>query len=202
MGLIRAAISAVGGTMADQWKEFFICESLDADVLAVKGQKRIGSRSANKKGSDNLITSGSGIAVADGQCALIVEQGKIVEVCAEPGEYTYDASTEPTIFSGNLGSSLDQVFDVIGKRFTYGGDTGKDQRIYYINTKELIDNKFGTPNPASVPCSRQKYRSGRRCISAVQRSLFLQDIKSTSVLRKCMWKYRAGIQKRRAGSSA
>ena len=147
MGLIRAAISAVGGTMADQWKEFFICESLDADVLAVKGQKRIGSRSANKKGSDNLITSGSGIAVADGQCALIVEQGKIVEVCAEPGEYTYDASSEPTIFSGNLGSSLDQVFDVIGKRFTYGGDTGKDQRIYYINTKELIDNKFGTPNP-------------------------------------------------------
>ena len=147
MGLIRAAISAVGGTMADQWKEFFICESLDADVLAVKGQKRIGSRSANKKGSDNLITSGSGIAVADGQCALIVEQGKIVEVCAEPGGYTYDASTEPTIFSGNLGSSLDQVFDVIGKRFTYGGDTGKDQRIYYINTKELIDNKFGTPNP-------------------------------------------------------
>lgn len=147
MGLIRAAISAVGGTMADQWKEFFICESLDADVLAVKGQKRIGSRSANRKGSDNLITSGSGIAVADGQCALIVEQGKIVEVCAEPGEYTYDASTEPTIFSGNLGSSLDQVFDVIGKRFTYGGDTGKDQRIYYINTKELIDNKFGTPNP-------------------------------------------------------
>lgn len=147
MGLIRAAISAVGGTMADQWKEFFICESLDADVLAVKGQKRIGSRSANKKGSDNLITSGSGIAVADGQCALIVEQGKIVEVCAEPGEYTYDASTEPTIFSGNLGSSLDQVFDVISKRFTYGGDTGKDQRIYYINTKELIDNKFGTPNP-------------------------------------------------------
>lgn len=147
MGLIKAAAGAFGGTMADQWKEFFICESLDADVLAVKGQKRIGSRSANKKGSDNLITSGSGIAVADGQCALIVEQGKIVEVCAEPGEYTYDASTEPTIFSGNLGSSLDQVFDVIGKRFTYGGDTGKDQRIYYINTKELIDNKFGTPNP-------------------------------------------------------
>lgn len=136
--------------LAEQWPisgKVFICESLDADVLAVKGQKRIGSRSANKKGSDNLITSGSGIAVADGQCALIVEQGKIVEVCAEPGEYTYDASTEPTIFSGNLGSSLDQVFDVIGKRFTYGGDTGKDQRIYYINTKELIDNKFGTPNP-------------------------------------------------------
>ena len=147
MGLIRAAISAVGGTMADQWKEFFICESLDADVLAVKGQKRIGSRSANKKGSDNLITSGSGIAVADGQCALIVEQGKIVEVCAEPGEYTYDASTEPTIFSGSLGESIKETFKTVGKRFTYGGDTGKDQRIYYFNTKEILENRFGTPNP-------------------------------------------------------
>lgn len=147
MGLIKAALGAVGGTMADQWKEFFLCESLEADVLAVKGQKRIGGRSSNKKGNDNIITSGSGIAVADGQCVLIVEQGKIVEVCAEPGEYTFDASTEPTIFSGNLGDSLDKVFDVIGKRFTYGGDMAKDQRVYYINTKELMDNKFGTPNP-------------------------------------------------------
>ena len=147
MGLIRAAAGAVGGTMADQWREFFYCEAMDADTLVVKGQKQVGKRSSNTKGSENIISNGSGIAVADGQCMLIVEQGKIVEVCAEPGEYTYDASTEPTIFSGNLGSSLDQVFDVIGKRFTYGGDTGKDQRIYYINTKELIDNKFGTPNP-------------------------------------------------------
>ena len=147
MGLIRAAISAVGGTMADQWKEFFICESLDADVLAVKGQKRIGSRSANKKGSDNLITSGSGIAVADGQCALIVEQGKIVEVCAEPGEYTYDMSSEPSVFCGSLGEGIKATFQTIGKRFTFGGDTAKDQRVYYFNTKEITDNKFGTANP-------------------------------------------------------
>lgn len=147
MGLIKAAINSVTGTMADQWKEFFLCEAMESDVLAVKGQKRIGGKSSNKKGNDNIITSGSGIAVADGQCALIVDQGKIAEVCAEPGEYTYDASTEPTIFSGNLGDSLDKVFDVIGKRFTYGGDTAKDQRVYYINTKELMDNKFGTPNP-------------------------------------------------------
>ena len=144
MGLIKAAL---GGTMADQWKEFFYCDAIENEVLAVKGEKRVSGRSSNKRGNDNIISSGSGIAVADGQCMIIVEQGKVVEVCAEPGEYTYDASTEPTIFSGNLGSSLDQVFDVIGKRFTYGGDTGKDQRIYYINTKELIDNKFGTPNP-------------------------------------------------------
>ena len=147
MGLIKAGIGALGGTLADQWKEFFCCDSMDNNVMAVKGQKRTGNRSSNLKGEDNIITSGSGIIVADGQCALVTEQGKIVEVCAEPGEFTYDASTEPSIFSGNLGEALEAVFNTIGKRFTYGGDTGKDQRVYYINTKELVDNKFGTPNP-------------------------------------------------------
>ena len=105
MGLIKAALGAAGGTLADQWKEFFYCDSIDNDVLAVKGQKRTSKRSSNNKGNDNIITSGSGIAVADGQCMMIVEQGKIVDICAEPGEYTYDASTEPSIFSGNLGDS-------------------------------------------------------------------------------------------------
>ena len=147
MGLIKAGLGALSGTMADQWKEFFYCESIDNDVLAVKGQKRSSKRSSNNKGSDNIITSGSGIAVADGQCMMIVEQGKIVDICAEPGEYTYDASTEPSIFSGDLGSAIKNTFQTIGKRFTYGGDTGKDQRVYYFNTKELVDNKFGTPNP-------------------------------------------------------
>ena len=103
MGLIKAALGAAGGTLADQWKEFFYCDAIDNDVLAVKGQKRTSKRSSNTKGSDNIITTGSGIAVADGQCMMIVEQGKIVDICAEPGEYTYDASTEPSIFSGNLG---------------------------------------------------------------------------------------------------
>lgn len=147
MGLIRAALGAAGGTLADQWKEFFYCDAIDNDVLAVKGQKNTSKRSSNTKGSDNIITSGSGIAVADGQCMMIVEQGKIVDICAEPGEYTYDASTEPSIFSGNLGDAIMNTFHTIGKRFTYGGDTGKDQRVYYFNTKELVDNKFGTPNP-------------------------------------------------------
>ena len=147
MGLIKAGLGALSGTMADQWKEFFYCESIANDVLAVKGQKRTSKRSSNNKGSDNIITSGSGIAVADGQCMMIVEQGKIVDICAEPGEYTYDASTEPSIFSGDLGSAIKNTFQTIGKRFTYGGDTGKDQRVYYFNTKELVDNKFGTPNP-------------------------------------------------------
>lgn len=147
MGLIKAAIGAAGGMLADQWKEFFYCDALDKDVLVKKGQKRTTSRSSNTKGNDNIISNGSGIAVADGQCMIIVEQGKIVEVCAEPGEFTYDTSTEPSIFTGPLGESIKNTFKMIGKRFTYGGDTAKDQRVYYFNTKEILDNKFGTPNP-------------------------------------------------------
>ena len=147
MGLMKAAMGSVGGVLADQWKEFFYCEAMPKELLVTKGVKRTSGRSSNTKGSDNIISNGSGIAVADGQCMLIVEQGKIVEVCAEPGQFTYDSSTEPSIFSGSLGKSILETFKTIGKRFTYGGDTGKDQRVYYINTKELLDNKFGTPNP-------------------------------------------------------
>ena len=147
MGLIKAGIGALGGVLADQWKEFFYCEALDMDTLVVKGQKRISGRSSNTKGSDNIISNGSGIAVADGQCMIIVEQGKVVEVCAEPGEYTYDTSTEPSIFAGSFGESLKNTFKTIGKRFTYGGDPAKDQRVYYFNTKEIMGNKFGTPSP-------------------------------------------------------
>ena len=147
MGLIRAALGSAGGAMADQWKDFFYCEAIANDVLMTKGEKRQQKRSANTRGSDNLIVSGSVIAVADGQCMIIVEQGKIVEVCAEPGEFVWDASTEPSIFSASLGEGIINTFHTIGKRFTFGGDTGKDQRIYYFNIKELVGNKFGTPNP-------------------------------------------------------
>ncbi|EJU23414.1 SPFH domain-band 7 family protein [Peptoanaerobacter stomatis] len=147
MGLIKAGLGALGGTMADQWKEFFYCDSIPNDVLVVKGQKRIGGRSSNKKGSDNIISQGSGIAVADGQCMMIVEQGKVVEFCAEPGEFTFDSSTEPSIFNGSFSEGIKKTFETVGKRFAYGGDTGKDQRVYYFNTKELLDNKFGTQNP-------------------------------------------------------
>ena len=148
MGLIKAGLGALGGVLADQWKEYFYCDALDMDTLVVKGQKRVNSRrSSNTKGSDNVISNGSGIAVADGQCMIIVEHGKVVEVCAEPGEYTYDSSTEPSIFAGSFGESLKQTFREIGKRFTYGGDAGKDQRVYYFNTKEIMGNRFGTPSP-------------------------------------------------------
>ena len=158
MGLIRAAAGAAGGVLADQWKEYFYCESIPADVLAVKGQKKVSGRSSNTKGSDNIISNGSVIAIADGQCMLIVEQGKVVDVCAEPGEYTYDMSTEPSIFAGDLGESIKGVFQNIGKRFTFGGEAPKDQRVYYFNTKELTGNKYGTPSP--VPFRVVDQRAG------------------------------------------
>lgn len=147
MGLIKAGAGALGGTLADQWKEFFYCEAMEKDVMVTKGKKRTSGRSSNTKGNDNIISNGSVVAVADGQCMMIVEQGKVVEVCAEPGEFRYDTSSEPSIFTGNLGQSIIETFQTVGRRFTFGGDTGKDQRVYYFNTKELVDNKFGTPNP-------------------------------------------------------
>ena len=128
MGLIKAAFGAAGGVLADQWKEFFYCEAIPADVLAVKGKKKVTGRSSNTKGDDNIITNGSVIAVANGQCMLIVEQGQIVDMCAEPGEYTYDTSTEPSLFTGDLGEAIKGVFQNIGKRFTFGGSTTSTPR--------------------------------------------------------------------------
>ena len=156
MGLLKAAIGAVGGTLADQWKEFFVCEALPRDVLVTKGQKRVSGRSSNTKGSDNVITRGSGIVVADGQCMIIVDQGKVVEFCAAPGEYTYDSSTEPSLFTGNLGDSILETFKTVGKRFSFGGDAAKDQRVYYFNTKEITENRFGTANPVPFRVVDQK----------------------------------------------
>ena len=146
MGLIHAALGAASGVLSDQWKEYFYCDALPNNVLAVKGRKKVSGRSSNR-GDDNIISNGSVIAVADGQCMLIVEQGKIVDVCAEPGEYVYDSSTEPSVFAGKLGDSIIEVFKNIGKRFTFGGQAPKDQRVYYFNTRELTGNKYGTPSP-------------------------------------------------------
>ena len=158
MGLIRAALGSAGGVLADQWKEYFTCEAIPANILAVKGQKRASGRSSNVRGSDNIISNGSIIAVADGQCMIIVEQGKVVDLCAVPGEYTYDTSTEPSLFSGDLSQNIGAVFSNIGKRFTFGGEAPKDQRVYYFNTKELIGNKYGTPSP--VPFRVVDQRAG------------------------------------------
>ncbi len=147
MGLIKAIVGAAGGVLADQWKEFFYCDSMSADVLVAKGAKRTSRRSSNTKGDENIITTGSVIAINDGQCMIIVDQGKVAEICAEPGQFEYDASTEPSIFCGNLGQGIKETFKAIGRRFTFGGDTGHDQRIYYVNTKEIIGNKYGTASP-------------------------------------------------------
>ena len=150
MGLIKAGMGAVGGVLGDQWKEFIYCESLKSDVLVTKGRKRTSSqgRSSNTSAEDNIISNGSTIAINDGQCMVIVENGKVVEICSEPGEFVYDKSTEPSLFADGLNvQSVKNVFAQIGKRFTYGGDPGKDQRVYYFNTKEIIGNKYGTASP-------------------------------------------------------
>ena len=167
MGLIKAALGSAGGILADQWKEYFYCDSLDAGILMTKGSKRVSSRSSNKKGSDNIITNGSVIAVNEGQCMMIVDQGKIVEFTAEAGEYTWDASSEGSIFYGGLGKGLDSSWENFKRRFTFGGDTGRDQRVYFINTKEIMGNKYGTPTP-------------------VQRRILLSDHRPHSVLQECL----------------
>ena len=151
MGLIRNLAKsiggAIGGTVADQYKEYFYCDSLPADVLVTKGRRRATGRAANNKGNDNIISNGSIVAVNEGQCMIIVDQGAVVEFCAEPGEFVYDMSSEPSLFCGKLGENLKATFATIGKRFTFAGDTAKDQRVYYFNTKEIMDNKFGSPQP-------------------------------------------------------
>ncbi len=147
MGLIKAALGAAGGTFADQWKEYFYCDSMDSEILVQRGRKKVSGRSSNRHGDDNIITDGSVIAVADGQCMMIVEDGKVSEVCAEPGEYTYDSGMEPSVFDGSLGDSIRRTFEEIGKRFTFGGEASSNQRVYYFNTKEIMGNKYGTPTP-------------------------------------------------------
>lgn len=147
MGLIKAAINSAGGVLADQWKEYVYCDSMPSSVLAVKGIKRTSGRSVNRKGSDNIITNGSVIAVNEGQCMMIVDQGKIVEFSAEAGEFIYDASTEGTVFCGEVAEGIEQSWESFKKRFSFGGEAPKDQRVYFFNLKEITGNKFGTPSP-------------------------------------------------------
>lgn len=147
MGLIKAAAESVQSLLRDQWREYFYCEALSDDVLVTKGKKKVTSNRNGNKGADNIISNGSLIAVNEGQCMIIVEQGEIVEVAAEAGEFLYDSSTEPSLFYGSLGENIQSTFQTAVKRFTFGGSTAKDQRVYYFNIKEILDNLFGTPNP-------------------------------------------------------
>ena len=146
MGLISATMHAVGGTFSDQWKEYFYCDAIPADTICIKAHKKV--RGFGNHGNDNIISDGSIIALADGQCMVIVEQGQVVDICGQPGEYKYDSKTEPSLFTGkNLSSSVKDVFNEIGKRITFGGGPGADQRIYYFNTKEITGLKYGTASP-------------------------------------------------------
>lgn len=151
MGLLKAGIGAAGGVLADSWREYFYCDALDANTLVAKGQKRTSDkgRSSNTRGESNIISDGSIIAVNEGQFMIIVEQGAIVEACGEAGEFVFDKSTEPSLFFGeaSLGDRLMASFERVGTRFTFGGDTGKDQRVYFFNTKEIMGNKYGTASP-------------------------------------------------------
>ena len=159
MGLIAAALNAAGGTLASQWKEYFYVDSLPDNVLATKAEKKVKARfGGSRREDDNVISDGSVVAVADGQCMMIVDQGRIVEVCAVPGEFTYDMSTEPSLFTGEFKESVRAVIDSMTTRFTFGGEAPKDQRVYYFNTKELIGNKYGTANP--VPFRVVDQRAG------------------------------------------
>lgn len=151
MGLLKAGIGAAGGVLADSWREYFYCDALDANTLVAKGQKRTSDkgRSSNTRSESNIISDGSIIAVNEGQFMIIVEQGAIVEACGEAGEFVFDKSTEPSLFFGeaSLGDRLMASFERVGTRFTFGGDTGKDQRVYFFNTKEIMGNKYGTASP-------------------------------------------------------
>lgn len=158
MGLIKALSGSVKGILGDQWKEYFYCDAMKEDVLVSKGRKRIARWGADGYSSDNIISNGSVIAVNEGQCMMIVEQGRVVDVCAVAGEYVYDMSTEPSLFFGDLAANIEAVFRNIGKRFTFGGIAPKDQRVYFFNAKELVGNKYGTPNP--VPFRVVDYNIG------------------------------------------
>ena len=140
MGLIKAVVGSVVGTLSDTWKDYFVCDSLDNDTLMLKGNKK------GYSGSEDVITDGSAIVVNDGQCALVVEQGNILEVAAEPGVYSFDSTISPTIFDGGV-EGLKNTFEEMLERFTYGGDTNKTQRVYYVNTKEILSNMYGTATP-------------------------------------------------------
>ena len=132
MGLIKAAVGAVGSTMHDQWKEAIRCENMPNDVLMVK-----------KTTHNGVISNKSTIIVAPGQCAIIYDNGRVIDATAEEGVYTFDESSTPSFFAGQFGA----VFKEMWQRFTYNGASAKQQAVFFFNLKEIIDNKFGTPAP-------------------------------------------------------
>jgi len=142
MGLIKAALGAAGGVLADQWVDFITCDSLSDNNLMVQGKQPRQARSSNTKGSENIISNGSKINVSDGQCMIIVENGRVVDYCSEPGQYVYNTQLQPSLLGGGL-KDLKGSFAQVGKRFLAGGAPTDQQKVYYINTKEILNNKIG-----------------------------------------------------------
>ncbi len=145
MGLIKAAIGALGGTLGDTWKETIHCASINNKTLLKVGTKMNegSSRSSNTKGTDNYISNGSAIMVETGTCMLTIDNGKITNIVTEPGRYILDNSTAPSIFAGNIKDSLKDLLS----RFTYGGTPAAEQKVVYINLQEIPDLLFGTSEP-------------------------------------------------------
>lgn len=148
MGLIKAITSSVSQTLGDQFKEFVTCPSIDSNVLIQRGIVNHGK--GNKNPSEGVISNGSAIVVPEGMAMMIIDNGEIKEFTATPGTFTYDTSSEPSIFTGKLGEGIKNTFKTIGKRFTYGGMPARDQRVYYVNLLVITGNKFGSPQPKKI----------------------------------------------------
>ena len=155
MGLIKAAIGALGGTLGDTWKEAVHCQAMSNSVILRTGTKmhQNSGRTSNTKGTENVISNGSSILVEENTCMLTLDNGKITNIVTEPGSYTLDNSSAPSIFAGQI---KDSAKDVI-KRFTYGGTPSYEQRVVYINLQKLPGIKFGTSTP--VPYFDPKYNT-------------------------------------------
>ena len=145
MGLIKAAFAAGSSTLADQWLEYIYCDRMDDNVLMRRGIPKNGG--SNTKGTENIITNGSKIVVGEDQFLIVVSDGKIVDFTAEAGNYTFDKGTEPSMFYGGFGKGLIESFKKFGERFTTGGVAPHDQRAYFVNTRLIKGNKFGTGTP-------------------------------------------------------
>lgn len=132
MGLIKAAKGAIGSTLKDQWKETIRCENMTNNILMMK-----------KTTPTGVISNGSIIIVEPGQCAIIYDNGKVVDATAEEGEYVFDTSSTPSFFAGQFGETFKEMWE----RFTYNGASSKEQSVFFFNTKEILDNRFGTATP-------------------------------------------------------
>ena len=140
MGILRAAATAASGVLKEQWREAFFCDALDSETLLVRGKKCVGERSANTDPNDSVITNGSILSVADGQCVLVVSQGKVIDFSDEPGEHLFEDPNH----RGGLGGMFKDVWNRIG----FGGDVQPlVHRVYYVNIKECTGIRFDTPAP-------------------------------------------------------